>query len=157
MNKKIVILEDNEDRAIAMRRCLEDRFCEFEASFFDEAAAMIDCLRTHLPGTILICLDHDLELKPGADGRPIDPGTGRDVADFLACQTPVCPVVIHTTNSAAGVGMEMALQEAGWQTQRVSPYGDLEWIPAEWFRAIRRAVVGPKKGRQRLRRSGDRP
>jgi DNA-binding NarL/FixJ family response regulator len=145
MAKKIVILEDNEDRAAAMRRCLQERFCEFEVSFFNESATMIDYLRSHLPDTILICLDHDLELMPGVDGRLIDPGTGRDVADYLAGQAPVCPVVIHTTNSAAGTGMEMVLQEARWQTQRVSAYNDLEWIPTKWARTIRRAVVGRKK------------
>jgi CheY-like chemotaxis protein len=157
MAKKIVILEDNEDRAAAMRRCLQERFCEFEVSFFNESAAMIDYLRSHLPDTILICLDHDLELAPGADGKWCDPGTGRDVTDFLARQAPACPVVIHTTNSAAGTGMEMALQEARWETRRVVPYGDLEWIPKQWFRTIRRAVVGPTARPEKRGRSGDRP
>ncbi len=157
MKNKIVILEDNQDRTSAMRRCLEDCFADFEVAFFDEAAATTEYLRSHLPDTILICLDHDLELKPGNDGRLIDLGTGREVADFLVRQTPVCPVVIHTTNTAAGDGMEMALQEVGWQTRRVSPYGDLEWIPEQWLRAVRRAIVGPTKGRQGSGRSGDRP
>jgi CheY-like chemotaxis protein len=145
MARKIVILEDNEDRRVAMQRCLHDRFYQFETRFFAESAATIDYLQTYLPDTILICLDHDLELLPDGNGRMLDPGTGRDVADFLAGQTPVCPVVIHTTNSAAAVGMEMALREAHWETLRVVPCGDLEWIPTEWFRAIRRAIVGPTK------------
>jgi hypothetical protein len=88
-------------------------------------------------------LDHDLELKPGPDGRLIDPGTGREVADYLARKEPACPVVIHSTNAAAAQGMATALTEARWQTYCVAPYGDLEWIPGPWFRAVRRAVVGP--------------
>ena len=157
MARKIVILEDNEDRAAAMRRCLQERFCEFEVSIFNESAAMIDYLRSYLPDTILICLDHDLELMPGVDGRLIDPGTGRDVADYLAGQAPVCPGVIHTTNSAAATGMEMVLREARWEIQHVLPYGDLEWIPRQWLRTIRRAVVGPTTRRQRSGHSGDQP
>jgi hypothetical protein len=139
----IVILEDNEDRTAAMRRCLRDHFPQLEAKFFAEPARMIDYLQIHLSETVAISLDHDLELIPGADGKLIDPGTGRDVADFLASQAPACPVVIHTTNSAAGTGMELVLQEAHWKTRRVVPYGDLEWIPKQWFHTIRRAVVVP--------------
>jgi hypothetical protein len=134
---------------MAMRRCLRDRFPQFEARFFEESAGAIDYLRDHFCDTLVICLDHDLELVPGADGRLVDPGTGRDVADFLARHPPVCPVVIHSTNSAAATGMEMVLQEAQWQTQRVVPYGDLEWIPTQWFRAVRRAIVGQAKRRHR--------
>jgi hypothetical protein len=143
--RKIVILEDNEDRRATMQRCLADRFPQFEARFFEEPAPMIAYLRDHLPDAAVISLDHDLDLKPGPDGRLIDPGTGREVADFLARQTPVCPVVIHTTNSVAAVGMEMTLTESCWKTQRVVPFGDLEWIPTQWFRAVRRAIVGPRR------------
>jgi hypothetical protein len=38
--------------------------------------------------------------------------------------------------------MEMALDEAGWETHRVLPFGDLEWIPKVWFRAVRDTIVG---------------
>ena len=37
--------------------------------------------------------------------------------------------------------MEQLLQPAGWQTFRVTPYGDLEWIPEVWFRVMRDAIV----------------
>jgi CheY-like chemotaxis protein len=148
MARKIVILEDNADRRRAMQGCLEDRFCQFEARFFEEPAGAIEYLQTHLRDTIVISLDHDLELKAGADGRLLDTGTGRDVADFLARHAPVCPVVIHSTNSAAATGMEMVLQEAHWPTRRVVPCGDLEWIPTQWFRVVRRAIVEQAKRRQ---------
>jgi DNA-binding NarL/FixJ family response regulator len=145
MAGKIVILEDNEGRTAAMRRCLRDHFPQLEARFFAEPVEMIDYLQSHLSETVAICLDHDLELIPGPDGKLIDPGTGRDVADYLARQTPACPVVIHTTNSTAGTGMEVVLREARWQTRRVSPFGDLEWIPAQWLRAVRRALAEPSR------------
>ena len=143
MAMKIVILEDNEERRAAMRRCLEDRFYQYEARFFDDATVMRAYLEANLSDTIVISLDHDLELKPNPGGGLTDPGTGRDVADHLARRAPACPVVIHTTNSPAAAGMEAVLQGTGWETCRVLPFDDLDWIPTEWFRSIRRAIVGP--------------
>jgi hypothetical protein len=94
-----------------------------------------------LDGLRLIVLDHDLELLPAADGQLVDPGTGRDVADYLAAQAPVCPIVIHTTNAPAGVGMQTVLEEAGWTVTRVVPYGSHEWIGQTWLRAVRDAIT----------------
>ena len=93
--------------------------------------------------TIAVALDNDLELKPGPDGRCVDPGSGCHVADFLATRAPVCPVVIHTTNSEAAVKIEDTLRRAGWKTRRVVPFDGMNWIPTDWFRAVRRAIVGP--------------
>jgi CheY-like chemotaxis protein len=141
MPMKFVILEDNEDRRAAMRECLEDRFPQYPIRFFATAAETIRFLRLHLDETLVVSLDHDLDLISGAPGRMFDPGTGRDVADYLATQPPVCPVVIQTTNVPAGDGMERVLQEAGWTTTRVTPYGDLEWVAEVWFRLMRNAAV----------------
>ena len=143
MPMKIIILEDNLDRQAVMRACLVDRFYQYALHFFDDSGEMICFLGEHLPDAIVIALDHDLDMKPGLDGRCIDPGTGREVADFLAEKEPTCPVIIHTTNSLAAVGMEAVLRDAGWKTRRVVPFGDLEWIESIWFSAIRRAIVGP--------------
>jgi hypothetical protein len=143
MAMKIVILEDNADRQAAMRCCLADRFSTLAAHFFDDAGATIRFLAESLADTVVISLDHDLELKPGPADRLIDPGTGREVADFLATRTPVCPVIIATTNTHAGDGMEEVLRTAGWKTRRVVPFDDMHWIETAWFFAIRRALVGP--------------
>jgi hypothetical protein len=143
MASKIVILEDNMDRKAAMRACLADRCSAFDVHFFDEADEAIRFLGENLPDTLVISLDHDLELKPGADGRCIDPGTGREVADFLATRAPACPVIIATTNSPAASTMEKVLRGAGWHTRRVVPFDDMQWIETDWFFAMRRALVGP--------------
>jgi hypothetical protein len=154
MAMKIAILEDNQDRQAVMRAWLADRFYQYDARIFDEAGEMIRFLDEHLADTLVISLDHDLELKPGPRGRPVDPGTGREVADFLAGKEPVCPVIIHTTNAQAAVGMEMVLRGGRWQTRRVVPFNDLEWVATHWFPAIRRAIVGPvrKQGPPRSQR-----
>jgi hypothetical protein len=143
MAMKIAVLEDNPERIAAMRRSLSDRFYQYEVRFFDDATDMKAFLETSLPETLLICLDHDLELKHLSTGEVVDPGTGRDIADFLSARAPVCPVVIHTTNSPAAEEMESVLKESHWKTYRVLPFNDLEWIPTDWFRTVRRAIVRP--------------
>jgi hypothetical protein len=143
MALKIAILEDNADRQAVMRRCLADRFYTFDAHFFDEAAAMIRFLDQHLADTLVISLDNDLDLKPGPHGRMIDPGSGREIAEYLAGKTPVCPVIIHTTNADAATAMKDGLDAAGWRTLRVVPFDDMNWIESDWFFAMRRAIVGP--------------
>jgi Cyclic-phosphate processing Receiver domain len=138
---QICILEDNPERQAAMRDCVKDRFHQYKAIFFNDAALMIEHLRSHLSEVIAISLDHDLELIPNGKGKPTDPGTGRHVANFLAELTPTCPIVIHSTNSAAAQGMQMLLDEKGWKTHLVHPRGDLEWIGTEWFQAMRKALL----------------
>lgn len=153
MALKIAILEDNAERRDVMRRCLADRFYTFDAHFFDESADMIRFLDQHLAETVVISLDNDLDLKPGPGGRMMDPGSGCEVAEYLATQEPVCPVILHTTNADAAVAMKSAFDAAGWRTQRVIPFDDTAWIESEWFFAMRRAVVGPVVRKQTGSRS----
>jgi CheY-like chemotaxis protein len=141
MPMNIVILEDNEERRAAMAECLRERFPQYRVSFFATAPDAIEFLSTRLDQTILISLDHDLDMIAGSDGRVIDPGTGRDVANFLATQRAVCPVVIHTTNAPAAIGMQQCLCDAGWEPHCLAPYGHLTWIDEAWFPLIRRAIV----------------
>jgi hypothetical protein len=141
----IVILEDNAERQAIMRACLEEHFAAFASRFFDDAAEMIHFLDANLAETIAIALDNDLEMKTGRDGRCVDPGEGRQVAEFLAGRAPVCPVVIHTTNANAADAMTEVLTTAGWKTRRVVPFDDMNWIATDWFAAMRRAIVGPIK------------
>jgi CheY-like chemotaxis protein len=140
---KIGILEDNVDRQQVMRDCLADRFPMYDIRFFDDAVEMIRFLEAHRADMLVISLDHDLELKAGPNGRCIDPGTGRDVADFLASKRPVCPIVIHTSNTNAALAMQTVLKDAGWKIRRVMPMEDTQWVIDQWFPSIRRAIVGP--------------
>lgn len=142
MALETVILEDNEDRRRAMLAGLRDRFAQYPVRFFATAAEMMWYLRRHIDDVLVIGLDHDLDMVPVTKSALLDPGTGRDVADYLATQPPTCPVVIHSTNVAAVIGIEQLLRDAGWQTTRVVPYGDLEWIDEVWLRALRDAIVG---------------
>jgi hypothetical protein len=149
---KIVILEDNEGRRSAMRDCLHDRFQQYESIFFADAKKMCAYLEANLQSVLIISLDHDLELEPRDNGKPLDPGTGRGVAEFLALRPPCCPIIIATTNSAAGDGMEFLLREANWDIHRVHPHGDMEWVPSVWFRTVRNAIVGLARPRAETRK-----
>ena len=138
---QIVILEDDPRRRAAMRDALADRLPQYPPRFFTTAPEAARYLDRHLDRALLIVLDHDLDPIPVHARRSLDAGTGRDVADFLAAREPVCPVVIHTTNRPAAVGMETELTDAGWAASVVASHGDLEWIGNEWLRAVRDAVV----------------
>ena len=107
---------------------------------FDNAPDMIDWLTNHLDDASLICLDHDLGPNRSRNGSVFDPGTGRDVADYLASRRPVCPILIHTTNSMAAPGMALVLEDSGWRHSRVVPYNDLEWVSQEWIDEVSKAL-----------------
>lgn len=136
----IAILDDDPDRIRRMGEVVKSRFTNYAVATFDSAPDMIAWLRANLATASLICLDHDLGPNRVRDGETFDPGTGRDVADFLAGQEPVCLVMIHTTNSLAAPGMQMVLEDAGWPFSRVVPFNDLEWIATEWIDAVALAL-----------------
>jgi hypothetical protein len=137
---QIAILDDNGDRCRAMQECLADRFPQYPVLCFRSAPAMIEHLERSLDRLIAISLDHDLEPET-TDSEAADPGTGRDVADFLATRASTCPIVIHTTNGFGAIGMKDVLEEAGWQTYSVSPFDDTAWIAQVWLPTMRRAIV----------------
>ena len=138
----ILILEDDADRREAMLDRLADRFPFYCVQVFDAVAPMVRRLESQgLDDVILMSLDHDLNLLPGADGEWIDPGTGLELADWLARQRPVCPVIVHTTNTQDGTRMQRVLEESGWRTSRVIPFDDLAWIDEDWIRVVRREIV----------------
>lgn len=136
----IVILDDEPNRIRTMTECLSSGLPGCRIITFDNAPDMIDWLRKHLEDASLICLDHDLGPNRSCNGNVFDPGTGRDVADYLASRKPVCSVLIHTTNSLAAPGMVMVLDDSGWPNSRVAPYNDLEWVSADWIGEAREAL-----------------
>jgi CheY-like chemotaxis protein len=136
----ILVLEDDEDRAAAMKQVLAERFGQYKRVFFDNAPETIAWLKENLRETALICLDHDLGPNRHLGDDVFDPGTGRDVVDYLASQIPHCPVVMHTTNDWAAPGMEMALKDVGWKCSRVIPSTDLKWVETIWFRQVSKFI-----------------
>jgi hypothetical protein len=127
MAERIVILEDDARRGEEMVRVL--RRAGFPAPTLFLTATMMIARMSDSCSADLISLDHDLE--PGVD--QLDPGTGRDAANFLAKRVPVCPVIIHSTNYPAALGMQAELVDRGWRVERITPYADLAWIEEAWL------------------------
>lgn len=139
MAEWVAILEDDPNRIVEMRRCLVEILPEAESVFFQDARQMIDWLGLHLGNVILISLDHDLPLRDD-DGRSIDCGTGRQVADYLAALPPTCPVIVHSSNQNCAPGMFFALKNGGWPVSQVFPHDEQKWIASAWSERVRQYV-----------------
>ena len=94
----------------------------------------------YFPNASLICLDHDLNPQPGFVG---DPGTGLDVSGFLAGFLPVCPVLIHSSNTERVYSMDNELRFANWVVDRVGPLGE-DWIETSWLRKVKEMTAEHK-------------
>jgi hypothetical protein len=123
----VAILEDDEGRREAMLRHLA--LGEgLRVVVFPRAPDMIAWLRDHLDECALISLDHDLVSTVKGD----DPGSGTDVVLFLGERSPICPVIVHTSNPLAAPGMIYFLRQGSWAHERVVPFNDLEWVEVAW-------------------------
>lgn len=125
-------MDDDERRLGSMNALIEGSFTDYATILIDNSPDTIDWLKDHLSSAALISLDHDLGPNRERDGAVFDPGTGRDVVDYLVTKNPACPVIVHTTNHIARDGMIFALEGAGWKTSFVVPHDDLEWIHGIW-------------------------
>jgi hypothetical protein len=141
MGTTIAILDDTPERIAEMLSCLAKIAPGIPVVAFDNSPDMIDWLAEHLDDARLICLDHDLGPNRIRDGEVFDPGTGRDVADYLATREPCCPIIIHTTNGFAAPGMELVLSDSGWQHRRVVPFDDLDWIGEDWLQEVQATLL----------------
>jgi hypothetical protein len=146
MSGTIVILEDDPRRRKAMRCLLGREYPAHTLRFFRNAPELLAWLRQGGAEVVLYSLDHDLVALDTVDVPAADPGTGRDVVDYLMTLPPACPVLIHTTNTAAALGMREALREAGWRCGRVVPFDDLGWIRTEWIDRVRKCLGGSAPG-----------
>ena len=134
--KAILILEDNEERISAFQAAVESLAPEFRLVLWRDAPSMINECEQFFPSAALICLDHDLNPVPGSVE---DPGTGLDVARFLGDFVPVCPVLIHSSNTDRVYSMLNELRFANWIVHRVGPIGN-DWISTSWVPAVRKLL-----------------
>jgi len=131
--RTILILEDNDERIAAFQRAVAALGDCFEMRVWRDAHSMIAECESFFPSAVLISLDHDLNPLAGAT---VDPGTGLDVAKFLAECRPACPVIIHSTNADRAHSMHNELRFADWVADRVGPIGT-DWIETIWLRKAR--------------------
>lgn len=131
--RTILILEDNDERIAAFQKAVAALGDGFGVKVWRDAPSMMAECESFFPTAVLISLDHDLNPQPGATA---DPGTGLDVAKFLAECRPVCPLIIHSTNADRAHSMHSELRFADWFAERVGPIGN-DWIETLWLRKAR--------------------
>jgi ADP-ribosylglycohydrolase len=134
--KTILILEDNENRIAGFERAVAALGDGYDLKIWRDAPSMIAECEQHFSSVALISLDHDLNPLPGAT---TDPGTGMDLAEFLADFLPVCPVLVHSSNTSCAYSMLNELRFAGWTVDRVGPIGE-DWIGITWLKRMRQLM-----------------
>lgn len=142
MRRVLLILDDDRNRLYGFEQVVGGLGEGWEIRTWRDAPSMIAEIDRHLPDAGLISLDHDLYADSQSDP---DPGSGRMVADALAKRQPVCPVLVHSTNTDAAWGMHNVLRRGRWTVELVHQLGQPEWIPALWLPAARRMVAAAAK------------
>ena len=132
MTQIILILDDNADRLAAMESLLVESYPQYQIVLFDNAPDTIEWLKKNLSSVVVMSLDHDLGPNRERDVQVFDPGTGKDVVDYLVTQKPVCPIIVHSSNYEGRDRMIFSLEVAGWVTSYVIPHAELEWINDTW-------------------------
>ena len=128
----IAILDDDTGQRAEMERALLQLLPQISVELFDNAPDMIAWFARHIEKVSLASLEHDLGPSRFRDGLLFDPGTGRDVTDFLVEMDRSFPVIVHTTNGSAGKRMLAVFEHADWRCDRITPKDGLEWIGSKW-------------------------
>jgi len=121
--KRVLILDEDAGRRADFQRVA--RTLGLEVKVWDDAHTMQSECEHFLKDAALISLEHDL-----------DRGSGLDVAKFLAERAPVCPVIVHTSNSDRSYSIMNELRFANWMVDRVGPIGD-RWVDKYWAKKAR--------------------
>ena len=132
MNPVILILDDNEDRLMAMQSLLTESYPQYQIELFDNAPDTNKWLKENLSSVVFMSLDHDLGPNREREGQVFDPGTGKDVVDYLETKKPVCPIIVHSSNYEGRNRMIFSLDAAGWVTSYIIPHDELKWIYDTW-------------------------
>jgi ADP-ribosylglycohydrolase len=135
--KTILILEDNDERIAGFRAAVAQLGAEYALKVWHDAPSMIRECEAYFPNAVLISLDHDLDPRAGATE---DPGDGLAVAEFLAGHVPVCPAIVHTSNTDRAWSMHNELRFAHWFVDRVGPIGN-DWIRTLWLPKARELLA----------------
>lgn len=127
--KLILMLEDETERLVRFDAVLSKQCEKVQWQHWRTAPHFIAGFNAIDRSPSLICLDHDLFTDHPSDP---DPGDGRDVAQFMAKQTPCCHVIIHSSNTFAADSMFFTLTDAGWDVEKIAPLGK-DWIESYWW------------------------
>ncbi len=132
----LLMLEDDSERIERFTAVLTVIAPSLPLVIWRSARKMLREVEPFLPSARLISLDHDLEPQEGDEE---DPGDGIDVARFLAVRTPLCPVIVHSSNGTRSDWMMGEFELGGWEANRVAPIGE-DWIEAYWRVVVRKLL-----------------
>ena len=143
MAKRILILEDNEDRREAMRNWLGDRMPMYTLHITNDPDTFIGYVGEYAGNILAVSLDHDLHERPDQSTTL----TGMQVVDHLVRLSPSFPVLLHTSNRHDGWTMRSRLTDSGWGVQWVVPFDGTTWVATEWYHTLKRAIraTAPRK------------
>lgn len=136
MRKRILILEDNDDRRQAMTRWLTERLAMYELALTDDPDEFIRHTRERPEDILVVSLDHDLYDRADQSTEL----TGMLVVDYLVEIPPRFPVLLHTTNTRDGERMRSRLVKRGWDVEWVVPFDGTSWVGTDWYPALKRAI-----------------
>ncbi|MDC0835038.1 ADP-ribosylglycohydrolase family protein [Geitlerinema sp. CS-897] len=131
----IAILEDHPDRRSRMAKLLKQTFDEPQVRFLKTASEAIAALERDLDTCAIVSLDGDLSRSQFSEEGDRDPGTGEEVAAYLARVDAQCPVVVHTSDNQMAIAMMQTLSEGGCWCDRVVP--EERWLPHRWLPKLR--------------------
>ena len=133
-----LILEDSINRASAFQEAASGFFPPQTLKLWRIAQQMIKELPLFFDHATIISLDHDLYRHEPHDPEP---GTGREVANYLATLQPVCPVIIHSTNTDAAWGMCNELTHSKWQADLIHHLDEPQWIQQKWAALVQQLLA----------------
>lgn len=133
-----LVLEDNLERMNLFQETANAFFPTQKLKLWRIARHMIEELPIYLNDATVISLDHDLYCHKNDDPEP---GTGRDVANYLATLSPVCPIIIHSTNTEAAWGMYNELTHAKWQVELIHHLDEPQWIQKRWAFLVQQLTI----------------
>lgn len=129
----LLMLEDNDDRIQGFQLAVRLLVPNLELKVWFDAPTMISEIPAWFDRVRLFSLDHDLVPR---STLAADPGTGLEVAEFLATHAPICPVLIHSSNTDRAWSMHNEFRFAGWTVDRIGPIGE-DWIQTLWLPRVR--------------------
>ena len=141
MRRMLLVLDDDRNRLRGFESVAPRLGNEWDLRMWRDAPSMLAEIDSFLGQASLISLDHDLYKDAPSDPEP---GTGRAVADWLAGRAPVCPVIVHSTNTDAAWGMYNELRAGGWTVELVHHLGEPAWIEDRWLPLAQRLSLAQR-------------
>jgi hypothetical protein len=144
MVRLLLILDDDRTRLRGFDEIVPRLGKEWIIKAWRDAPSMIAEIDSLLGEAQLISLDHDLYKDSPSDP---DPGSGRMIADLLSKRDPVCPVIVHSTNTDAAWGMRNELASGDRKVELVHHMNQPAWIAELWFPVAAKLVLSDKQNK----------